>query len=97
MDWLTCLFPGPAILRSLHRIERKVDLLMSEQQQFNTDVAALGDFLTGLSGQLTAIQGELADRGVTDVSSLDALVAQAQSLEPALVAAAGQSPAPPAA
>jgi hypothetical protein len=70
------------IKESLARIEAalavindKEGKIMSAQQDFSNDVEALATFLnTTLPTALAAIQQELADQGVTDVSSLDELV-----------------------
>lgn len=61
---------------------------VTEQADFNTDIAALtGDlapvlqFLSALPAQLAAIQAALANQGVTDVSPLDDLVTQANGID----------------
>jgi hypothetical protein len=53
----------------------KVDKLMSQQDDFTSDVNALATFLTTtLPNALTAIQTALANQGITNLAPLDALV-----------------------
>lgn len=56
MDWLTWIFPGPAILRALNRIERKVDHIMTQQDDVNAATTAIQGEVTDLQAKDTAIQ-----------------------------------------
>lgn len=68
---------------------------MTEQQQFDADISALTAFLKDIPVQLTAIQQELADRGITDVTSLNALTQTATALQPQIDAlGTGATPSP---
>lgn len=67
---------------------------MTSQDQFNADISALTAFLQDIPVQLTAIQAELADRGITDLSSLNTLVSTAQELQPQ-IDALGTGATPP--
>ena len=86
-------WPASTIQAEIDELMADQEKLMSEQADFQADVAALGSFLTGLTAQLTAIQAALANQGVTNVGPLDALVAQANALAPALAALPGGAPA----
>lgn len=82
------------MIAALNRIEEKLDQIlgkvtqiMTEQGDFNADISALTDdlnavvpFLAGLPAQLTAIQGALAQQGITNLAPLDNLVTQAQGI-----------------
>jgi hypothetical protein len=60
---------------SIAALDEKVTKVMTEQADFDTRIAALAAFLeTTLPAALAAIQTELADRGVTNLASLDSLV-----------------------
>lgn len=53
----------------------KVDRIMTEQADYDADIAALVAFLTTtLPDALSAIQAQLSNAGVTDLSALDTLV-----------------------
>jgi|HubBroStandDraft_1064217.scaffolds.fasta_scaffold84681_1 hypothetical protein len=87
------------ILALVTRINEKVEIILTEQADFNADIAALTTFLTDtLPAALTAIQTELAQRGITDLSSLDSLVnttlPQVQSTLSTIVPAAPTSSSP---
>jgi chromosome segregation ATPase len=67
--------------------------IMTAQSDFSGDITALQSFFSDLTTQLTNIQTELANQGVTNVSGLDALVSQAQQLQPTIDAlGSGQTP-----
>jgi hypothetical protein len=86
--------------QQLSRIEHKVDRIMAAQDDINAAVAALGSFLTDLSGGVTAIQNELAAApAAVDTSALNTIIGQlpaAQAALDALANPAAATPPPPA-
>jgi hypothetical protein len=75
----------------LDRIERKVDRLMTAQDDINAAVASLGSFLSDLSTQVQAIQARLDAGGSgtpVDTSKLNTIVAQLPAAQAAVDALA---------
>jgi hypothetical protein len=73
--------------QAINLLQGNVAEIMSEQTDFNTDISALTadlgavlPFVAALPGQLTAIQAALAEQGITDITSLDNLVTQANGV-----------------
>lgn len=86
------------ISQQLTVIDQRELKILTAQQDFNADISGLQSFFADLATQLTSIQAELANQGVTNVSALDSLVQQAQALQPTVDAlgAGTTPPAPPA-
>ena len=94
------------ILAALNTINRKLDVLMSQQDAIDTAVQALTTVLTDVQGDaatlvtdLTALAAAIAAGQPVDTTALNALVTSAQSVQAALDSATAQvtALAPPAA
>jgi hypothetical protein len=70
--------------KQLDGIEELLVTVSSEQADFNADVADLTAFIQGLPAQIAAITAALQAQGVTDLSALDALKADADAITPTL-------------
>jgi hypothetical protein len=71
-----------AILATLFHLEAT---FMTQQDQLNTDVAAIGDALTSIASEITDLKAQLANQvpDSVDLSGLDALAQRARDLVPA--------------
>jgi hypothetical protein len=72
------------IMWKLLQIERILMTVSSEQADYNADLATLTAFISGLPAQIAAITAALQAQGVTDVSGLDALAADVNTITPTL-------------
>jgi prefoldin subunit 5 len=74
------------IYHTLQRIERKVDLIMSEQSEIDQDVATLNAAVTNIQAEIAALQ---AANPALDLSALQTAVAAVAAIAPATPPPAG--------
>jgi peptidoglycan hydrolase CwlO-like protein len=74
------------ILAALQRIERKVDLIMSEQSEIDQDVAELNTAVTNIQAEIAALQ---TANPALDLSALQTAVAAVAAIAPAAPPPAG--------
>jgi hypothetical protein len=107
VDWLTWIFPGPAILRALNRIEERQEIIMSGLDDLNTAVQQLQDNVGALQNEQAqfiidiqqALQNNAGDSDAAVEAVAQLVTAQAQnvaSLTSGQQAADPNQPAPPA-
>ena len=96
------------ILSAVKTANLKLDVLMSQQDDIDTDVRAIADALAAVQGDaatlvtdVTAIAAKIAAGQPVDTSALDALVATAQGVQSAIDSATASvtalaNPVPPA-
>lgn len=90
---------GRQILAQLNTINKKLDVLMSQQDDLNTDVQAIQQAVTDLGTAATSIEDEItALKNANPSLDLTALDAQVASLKDAVTAVGAIAPpaAPPA-
>lgn len=81
------------ILRSLQVINEKLDVIMSQQDEVNADVAQIQDGITALGAAAAAIQAEIdALKNANPALDLSALDAAAAALSPAVEAISALAP-----
>jgi peptidoglycan hydrolase CwlO-like protein len=74
------------IYHTLQRIERKVDLIMSEQAEIDQDVAELNTAVTNIQAEIAALQ---AANPALDLSALQTAIAAVAAIAPAAPPPAG--------
>lgn len=84
---------GRQILAQLGIINKKLDVLMSQQDDLNTDVQAIQQAVTDLGAAATSIEAEIAAlKNANPALDLSALDAQVASLKDAVTAVGAIAP-----
>jgi predicted nucleic acid-binding Zn-ribbon protein len=81
--------------KQLTEIQEALVTVSNEQADYNQDIADLTAFLTALPAQIAAAIAALQAQGVTDLSALDALKADADAITPTLANLPGATPPAP--
>jgi len=84
LEWRT--HQGSALVGQLDRIERKLEIIMSDQDILNEYVVRLGTAVNAIKAEIDALKSQPAAVAV-DFSGLDAAVSSVESLEPPAPAA----------